>query len=115
MTFNYLKQIEFQDTLDIEDIGNVVLDIFNDDGLEWILSIDTSLGFTKIVTCGPFVADTVSIGNFFNFNYSQIEYNEKKLYKMIDNFINDDKRTVTQVFFINQDEVRKKLHSIREF
>ena len=48
MNFEYLSQISFMDSVDIDDIGSCCLDVFNDIGEEWILNISTDLGSTKI-------------------------------------------------------------------
>ena len=111
MTFEYLKQVQYNDSLDIENIGDVALEVYCDEGLEWLLLIRTSLGQSEIMKCGPFIADTSVIMNSFNFNYQMIEFNERKIIKIIDDFLNNNHFTITQVFFTSADEIKNKLLS----
>ena len=57
MLFNYLKTETYMDSIDIDDTGNCILQVFNDDGREWILSIETKLGWSKIKTFVPLLCN----------------------------------------------------------
>lgn len=114
MTFEYLQDVKFMDSIDIEDIGNVQLEALNDLGDQWYLDIHTSLGYTKIVTIGPLMADSNNTGFSFNFNYQYMEYNDKKLVVIIDKFINDVKKNISQLFFTSHDAIQTRLAALDE-
>ena len=58
MLFKYLKTEAYMDSIDIDDIGNCFLQIYNDDGREWLMSVKTKLGWTIVKTFGPFILDS---------------------------------------------------------
>ena len=51
--YSYLRQISFMDSVSVDDIGNVVLDGYNDIGDRYILIIRTVLGISRILDFGP--------------------------------------------------------------
>lgn len=111
--FEYLYTVRAEDSIEIEDIGNCCIKVFNDIGYYWYLIIETSLGDSYIKIFGPFNTD---IKNYFihgfNFNFSKIDYTERKLEKIIDNFINDPKKMVSQVVEITSEEAYNELLNI---
>ena len=113
MLFNYLKTETYMDSIDIDDTGNCILQVFNDDGREWILSIETKLGWSKIKTFGPFTIDSNQMDNNFYYSVNEFEYKEKKIYHIIDEFINNPKKQITQIFIIDEDTFNDKLSSIK--
>ena len=112
MTFEYLKVEEYKDSIDIEDIGNCTINIINDDGKEWYLSISTELGWSEIKTFGPLTVDINTLGYSFAYTYNKIEYDSKKLFKIIDKFINDDKKVITEVIELSKDDFIQRWQDI---
>lgn len=112
-TFDYLYQENPLDSIEVEDIGNCVIQAFNDMGYEWYLIIETSLGDSYIQEFGPFFPD---IENYFpkgfKYNFYKLQYKESKLSKIIENFINDPKKLITQVLCIEEEIAYKKLLGI---
>lgn len=92
-SYNYLKTITFQDSFTIDDIGNFILEGYNDDGEAYYLIIRTVLGISRILTYGPFTngAITKCQCSFF-----QIQYDDKKINNIIKKFVNEH-QDLTQI------------------
>ena len=112
MLFNYVRTLNYMDSIDIDDIGNCCIQAFNDYGLEWILKIETRLGWSTTKIFGPFEVNNNSMSDSFMYAKSACEFNHKKIYKKIDDFINDSKKEITQVFLIEDDIYLEKLNNI---
>lgn len=111
MTFDYLRTVTSLDYIEIPDIGNVCLCAYNDDGQEWYILISTKEGWTEIKEFGPlFNNHTVT---YFNYNKFAREYSDKKNSKVINDFINNTRREITQVLEIEEDEFIEKFNSIK--
>lgn len=112
MLFNYLKTESYMDSIDILDIGNCCLVAYNDDGNKWAFYTKTELGWSVIKIVGPFDAEDDSMGSFFTYYKNGFEYSEKKLHKQINDFLNNPKNKITQVFECNKDDIKTILSSI---
>ena len=51
--YSYLRQVSFMDSISVNDIGNVILDGYNDLGDRYFLIIRTVLGISRILDFGP--------------------------------------------------------------
>lgn len=112
-TFEYLYTIKAEDSIEVEDVGNCCLKVLNDTGYEWFLIIDTKLGDCFIRTFGPFNVDIENhFIHGFKFDFSKIEYRESRLCNIIDKFINDPKKFVSQVFICEPEEAYELLEKI---
>ena len=112
-SFEYLYTIQASDCLEVEDVGNTCIHILNDIGHEWYMIIETELGETRVKTFGPFHVDMNNYFNHgFNFNYTVMDYKESRICNLIDNFINDSKKLITQAFVCESDEAYDKLCSL---
>ena len=112
MTFDYFKVETAMDSVDIEDIGNVCLRCSNDDALEWYLKIKTELGWCYVTHYGPLRIDSNHLDTAFYFSFQPFEYSEKKLYKIINDFLNNPKRTITVVEIIDVEIFIDRLEGI---
>lgn len=113
MTFNYMATKTYLDSIDIEDIGNVCLNAFNDRGEEYYLVISTKLGWTEIKEFGPCIVDFNKTENYFSLLYNKLEYNDSKIAKIIEKFINNEKREITQIFFIDKKDANERLNTLK--
>ena len=105
-SFDYLYTTSAMSSVEVKDIGNTLIQAFNDNGLEWFLYIKTLMGETVVKIFGPFhVQDETYFPYGFVYTLSKFDYNEKKLLKIIDNFINDPKKNITQVLVDNEKEL----------
>ena len=112
-SIEYLPQESFLASVEVEDIGNVALVMYDDMGHEWYLLTITSLGWTKVYMFGPLMIDVDSlVVKSFSFTYSDIEYRETKLISMMEKFIQDPRKCVTQVLEINRDDVFERYRNL---
>lgn len=109
MQFDYLYTMQAQGTIEIEDIGNFALSITNDLYNEYIIIVKTTYGVSEIIQFGPHKIDFEQLEDRVNYNYIRTDYNESRLSKIIDNYINDPKKMVTQVSLITFEEARKRI------
>ena len=113
MTFDYLRITQAMDFINIPDIGNTCICACSDNGLEWYLIIKTEEGWTTVVEFGPLFCGE-SVITYFNFNTYQREYSDKKNSKVINDFINNAKREITQVLEIDKEEAIDKFNNIKD-
>ena len=115
MKFEYLVKIKKESSIEIENIGNCALDVFNDLGFEWLLLIRTIDGMTQIVEFGPIVADIEYLPANVSYTYNRFEYNDSKIYKRIEKFLTDGYRNITQAFEIEQKEAKQKMKNLVDY
>lgn len=112
MFFEYLKTSQYQDSVDIESIGNCYLQSVNDSADSWILSVETNLGYSTVTQAGPINLDFDTPGSSLYISKQSFDYNEKKLYKIISDFINYPKRLITNVEIIDKETYKNILEKI---
>lgn len=115
MNFEYFYTKQSIGNIEIEDIGNCAIEAFNDDGLNFYLVVRTSMGTTNIFTFGPIWLDLEMFPANVNCTFKRIEFNEKKISREIQSFLNDPKSKITQAFEIDTDEALSKCRSIIEY
>lgn len=111
--FNYMYTQSSMDELEVEDIGNVIIEANNDLGQFWLIWISTQFGYCYIVEYGPYYKNNKQTDYLYQ-KFEKIEYSEYKLEKKIDKFLNDPKRFITQVDFIDEDTARNIICSVVE-
>lgn len=109
MTFEYLQRIVVDAQLDIENIGDCYLRAYNDFGEEFYLIIKTQLGETEVIEYGPCVPELQMLHQNYQITYSRFEYNQGKLERIIDKFLNNPKRGITQAEVSSLELFRKNL------
>ena len=112
-TYEYMHVVSAMDSIDIEDISQCDIKAYNDLGQAWYLHVATALGQTKIIEFGPFIENEVHEENFF-FRKTIKEYKEKWVDSVINNFIDNPKRAITQVFIIDQEELYNQLDTLKQ-
>ena len=115
MVFEYFKKTSFEDSIEIADTGNCCIQAFTDAGEEYILMIQTDIGYTIVKKFGPYLADIGDTGDktmsYYRFSF---EYKESKIIKIIKDFLNNTSSGgITQVFEIPYEEAYNKLHTIK--
>ena len=111
-TFEYFKELRANDSLTIDNIGDCCIKAFNDDGQVYYILTKTNLGFTKIYQYGPLYASDFGFGSSYSCSMQSIEYSEKVLFKIIDNFLNDKYKKITQAFECEEQEFISNCKSI---
>ena len=107
MKFDYLQRVVIDAQLDVENIGECVLLGRNDFGEEFYLIIHTDMGFTEMIEYGPAVPDLQLLPFHVSFTYDRFEYNQGKIEKLIDRFLNNPKRAVSQAEVTSLDDIRE--------
>jgi hypothetical protein len=115
MEFEYFYVTAVNASIDIDDIGNCALDVFNDLAFEWVLLIRTIEGTTEIVEFGPIIADIEYPPAKMSYTYDRIDFNEGKIINRISKFLNDGYRGVTQAFEIEQKEAKEKMKNLVDY
>lgn len=106
MNFEYLKTESYMDSIEIDRIGQCSIEARNDLGECFYLHIETDLGWVMITKFGP-IQEGIGIRNTFNLIHFEQDYDEKKLHKIIRDFINDPKRIITQVDELEYDDFKE--------
>ncbi len=96
MTFEYLQRVIVDAELNVDDIGQCVILGRNDIGEENYLIIRTEMGWTEQITIGPVCPDIEILPFNVSILYSRYEYNQGKIERAIDKFLNDPKKFITQ-------------------
>ena len=109
MTFEYLQRVVVEGQLEVDDIGQCVLQANNDLAEEYYLIIKTELGWTETIEYGPCVPDLPLLQMNYQIKYSRFEYNQGKIERAIDKFLNDPKRGITQAKLSSVEEIREFL------
>ena len=109
MTFDYLQRVVIDGQLEVEDIGQCIIQANNDLAEEFYLIIKTELGWTEILEYGPCVPDLPLLQVNYNIKYSRIEYNQGKIERAIDKFLNDPKRGITQAKLVELEDIHEFL------
>ena len=116
MQFDYLYEVRATGSIEIEDIGNTVLNAVNDLFMqEYFLVIRTEYGKTRIAQYGPLFVDQQTLPTFININFQEIDYNSHKIETIIEKFLNNPKYSISQVQEIDFEQAKKRLHELVEF
>lgn len=116
-SFDYLCVKESLDSISVDDSGNTILLACNDEAVCWYLKTETDMGTTVVTQFGPLAngGSVERLGRYgFNYNQLELDYNEKKLHKIIDKFLNDTSRQITQVMEIDDDQFYYKLEELKK-
>lgn len=115
MHFDYFATVKKQESIDIEDIGNCALEVYNDLGFEWLLIIKTHDGMTEAIEYGPLIPDIERPPANVGYSYSRFEFKEGKIYKKIDKFLNEGGKGITQAFITDWRAAADKMRNLVEF
>ena len=101
--------------LEVEDLGNCVIEANDDIGNFWYLKIDTNMGWSKIFEYGPCTPDFQELPSSVICNFDRIEYNDIKLADRVRKFLNAPKRNITQAQEVTDDEMFDNIKDIIEY
>lgn len=96
MTFEYLQRVVVDAELVVDDIGQCVILGRNDLGEEHYLIVRTEMGWTELITVGPVCPDIDILPFNVSIIYSRFEFNQGKIERTIDKFLNDPKKMISQ-------------------
>ncbi len=109
MTFEYLQRVIVDAQIDIENIGECVLVGRNDLGEEFYLIIRTDMGWTEQINFGPVTPEVDILPFNINLAYSRFEFNQTKLMRAIDKFLNDPKKLITQADVVEPEDINDSI------
>ena len=115
MQFNYLYVQEATGSIDIDDIGNFAISVTNDMYKEWIMLVNTVYGITEVVQYGPHSIDFDELEDKVTCNYQRFDYNEQRICKLVDTYINDTQKLITQVSVISFTEAKERIKNIVDY
>ena len=105
MTFEYLQRVVVDAELNVDDIGQCVILGRNDIGEESYLIIRTEMGWTEQISIGPVCPDIDILPFNVAILYSRFEYNQGKIERSIDKFLNDPKKMISQADVVTFDTI----------
>lgn len=105
MTFDYLQRVVVDAQLNVDDIGQCAILGRNDLGEENYLIIRTEMGFTEMIMYGPVVPDLDILPFGVSMQYSRFDFNQSKIEKAIDRFLNDPKKCISQAEVVSIEDL----------
>ena len=115
MTFDYLYTLSPTGSFDIPDIGNFTLSCTNDLGQEYFIIVRTTYGVTRVLTWGPKWMDMETACKNVTAYYQEFEFSASKLETLVDRYVNDAKKSITQVTVLDEFDIIKDLPDIRGY
>ena len=115
MQFDYMCRVVVDATLDVDDIGNCCIQAFNDSGEEFYLVVKTQLGWTEILEYGPIIRDVQELPKSVICNYQRFEYKQDKVAKVIEKFLNEYRRNITQAMVADVSEVKQYMRNLVDY
>lgn len=115
MQFEYNNQLLPQNVIDIEQVGEFAIEAHNDLGYYWYIVIRTIMGTSIIATCGPVFPDIALLPSGFSMELEKIPYKEEKLCKIINRFLNDPKKSITDAKVIDAIEGIDQFREIKNY
>ena len=103
LNFEYFFSRMAMGDLEVEDIGNCAIEANDDIGNFYYIVIETNLGFTKIFEYGPTQPDFNEMCKSVTCTFDRIEFNEKKIIKRIQTFLNTPIRNITQAQVVEKE------------
>lgn len=115
--FEYNFQLAPKNNIDIVDIGNCAISATSEsDGYEYIIVTQTIMGKTYIAQCGPLVIDkNDEFVNGFNTHLTITEYKEKRIEYLIDTFLNDKGKRITNATEITKEDAINKFQNLKTY
>lgn len=109
MNIEYMIQVTAGDSIDIDDIGNCCIKAYNDSGEEYYLYTKTYLGWVDIIQYGPATPDFEQLPKIVSYSYQRIEYDTRKLERIISTFLNNKYSGITQASLCDVNEIKENI------
>lgn len=115
MEFEYLFTTQASASINIEDLGNFIIQAYSDAGQSSILIVKTVLGNTQIIEYGPFYIDDSKMNQHIEMIYDNTSFDVKKIISKVTKFLDSRKIQVTQVVEKTFDEVKDSIKNPLDF
>lgn len=113
--FQYFYTQQATGTFEIEDLGNFAISCTNDIYHEYIMLVKTEYGVTKVITFGPNIIDQDTPNDTVDCKFQQFDFSQYKIEKMVDKFVNEAKRVITQVTVIDQKDALERIKDVTSY
>lgn len=115
MIFEFNEERRMLKSLDVVDLGACAIRGTNDLGEEFYFVTKSSYGFTLIFTYGPIIPDIDELPNDVCCKITKIEFNAKKLSKLIFLFLNDKSKAITDAELITEVDALDSCRDLIEY
>ena len=112
VTIDYFYTTTSDAQITVDDIGTCALDCFNLIGNEYLIIITTQYGITTYLQFGPIYCDFSELPEEVNMSYKRFQYDVKKLEKLVDRYINDSKKLISQIQEIDIETALQKIPNL---
>lgn len=114
-SFDYKISTVVEKQLEVDSIGECSIIAVDNVGKEYYLIIHTGYGMTQIIEYGPIIPDIEELPNYVSYTYKMIEYDEYKLEKIIDAFLNNSKRAIESAEVISFEQAKESIRNMVDF
>lgn len=112
MNFEYARQSEYTNDIEIDTIGNCAIRgtcCVNE--MYYICIVRTSIGLTELFESGPYLPDG-TLSTICETSYQKIEYDERKIKKFISSFLQAPRKpSVLNIYQAEQISIEEALDS----
>lgn len=115
MDFEYFMTHTSNGILEVDDLGNFAIDLFNDRGMEKIMVVDTQLGSTRIFTFGPFNPDLERLPQTTSCTIKLCNYSIQEIGKEVRLFLNGGRFNGTQAIIIDKEDALNKCRNLIDY
>ncbi len=112
MNFEYARQSEYTNDIEIDTIGNCAIrGICCANEMYYICIVRTSIGLTELFESGPYLPDR-TLSTICETSYQKIEYDERKIRKFIASFLQAPRKpSVLNIYQAEQISIEEALDS----
>lgn len=100
-TLPYDKMVVAGGILDVDEVGSCNVRGVGEQGEEYYLIVETSLGYTYLFEYGPNIPDMQLLPDKVRCSLTKMEYKEDKLVKVIDRWLNDPSKKLKSAELID--------------
>ena len=112
MNFEYARQSEYTNDIEIDTIGNCAIrGICCVNEMYYICIVRTSVGLTELFESGPYLPDG-TLSTICETSYQKIEYDERKIRKFIASFLQTPRKpSILNIYQAEQISIEEALDS----
>lgn len=112
MNFEYARQSEYTNDIEIDTIGNCAIrGICCVNEMYYICIVRTSVGLTELFESGPYLPDG-TLSTICETSYQKIEYDERKIKKFISSFLQAPRKpSILNIYQAEQISIEEALDS----
>ena len=113
--FEYFYTQTAMGELEVEDVGNFAILANDDNGLFYGIVVKTNLGMTRVFQYGPAAPDFTELPKTVDVRFERLDYNEGKIQKIVQSYLNSFARKITQAMVVDESEVYGVVRNIADY